>query len=775
MHHHSLSAYLGSRLRLLIFSSFFAAAACGDGSEVPGSGPGQDVRTDSIGSFDGFDSGSDVGEDPIRDFGGDSDVEDEDADTDAEFDTPDATPDADAPEEEGVRTIGPSGGAIETDYARLVVPAGALSRTVELRIEEGAPGLLPYPEQFEWASPMIGFFPEGQAFEVPVTIAIRAEAPDPRMRIWWSPTTLAFWRPLETAYEDEWAFATVEHFSQGFVGRPLAAFCGDEVAEGAEECDGVDLRGLDCPDFDLLGAAASCTEACTIDLSGCADPCHGVTCVTPPEPICRTDLSVRFASPSECVGGACVWTEETQECDVGACIEGVCAPTPEYGDILVTEFLVDPEGEDAEYEWFEIFNVTPRDLYVGGMVIQDDGSDRLVLPAGARMAPASRMVLSASTSAAPGAAALDWNLIGGFSLNSTDVIEIRFGERVIDRLAYDRTWPIVPGSAHALSSRIIDADLNDDEAVWCSALSDYGVPPNLGTPGSANAPCAICGDGVLDAPEECDDGAREPGDGCDEFCNFEVDPCEGVVCDDPPLDECATHTTLRQWVGECNPETVECEYEPVLASCAGGRVCVFAECREAIEVGEVVISEIMPVPIGGGAAEWFELSSFSPTDIDLSGVVVSGGSRTEGFTVPIDTILPAMGTLVFAASLDAAGGLVSVNWNDFGTFDLSDASDAIELRYGGERIHRVVYDTDWPIFLSASVQREGTKPAEALETMNGWCLPSVLYDGLGNSGSPRDPDHDCPLCGNSVVEDGEECDDGNTEAGDGCDASCQDE
>jgi len=38
---------------------------------------------------------------------------------------------------------------------------------------------------------------------------------------------------------------------------------------------------------------------------------------------------------------------------------------------------------------------------------------------------------------------------------------------------------------------------------------------------------------------------------------------------------------------------------------------------------------------------------------------------------------------------------------------------------------------------------------------------------------PHDWDHCAPSCGNHVLDSGEACDDGNTQAGDGCSASCQ--
>ncbi|MFO7639409.1 MAG: DUF4215 domain-containing protein, partial [bacterium] len=46
---------------------------------------------------------------------------------------------------------------------------------------------------------------------------------------------------------------------------------------------------------------------------------------------------------------------------------------------------------------------------------------------------------------------------------------------------------------------------------------------------------SVCGDGVREGDEECDDGNRLPGDGCDPSCRFEcgngrLDPNE--ECDD---------------------------------------------------------------------------------------------------------------------------------------------------------------------------------------------------------------------------------------------------
>jgi hypothetical protein len=52
-------------------------------------------------------------------------------------------------------------------------------------------------------------------------------------------------------------------------GDETAGVCGDGVAEGAELCDGNDLRGQSCP----AGGTLVCTALCTLDTTGCTfDP-----------------------------------------------------------------------------------------------------------------------------------------------------------------------------------------------------------------------------------------------------------------------------------------------------------------------------------------------------------------------------------------------------------------------------------------------------------------------------------------------------------------------
>jgi large repetitive protein len=66
--------------------------------------------------------------------------------------------------------------------------------------------------------------------------------------------------------------------------------------------------------------------------------------------------------------------------------------------------------------------------------------------------------------------------------------------------------------------------------------SDGGTPPatDLGIPdlGVINLPDAAidCGNGTVEAPEQCDDGNNAPGDGCNAICMIE----DGWDCDPAP-------------------------------------------------------------------------------------------------------------------------------------------------------------------------------------------------------------------------------------------------
>lgn len=85
---------------------------------------------------------------------------------------------------------------------------------------------------------------------------------------------------------------------------------------------------------------------------------------------------------------------------------------------------------------------------------------------------------------------------------------------------------------------------------WSSGDAGIGTM----TISNSGAPCNTCGNGNLEAGEQCDDGNTTGGDGCSAVCQFEFDDCNNNSVDD--LDDIAMGTSQ-----DCNNNSVpdECE------------------------------------------------------------------------------------------------------------------------------------------------------------------------------------------------------------------------
>jgi len=81
---------------------------------------------------------------------------------------------------------------------------------------------------------------------------------------------------------------------------------------------------------------------------------------------------------------------------------------------------------------------------------------------------------------------------------------------------------------------------------------DVGVATGLCVPAVRQLvpKCQLCGNGVLDGDEDCDDADLIGGDGCSPVCRFELDcTCNGVSLPPPNDVGCAT---LADCGGFCN-------------------------------------------------------------------------------------------------------------------------------------------------------------------------------------------------------------------------------
>jgi hypothetical protein len=158
------------------------------------------------------------------------------------------------------------------------------------------------------------------------------------------------------------------------------------------------------------------------------------------------------------------------------------------GELLITEVMANPRGDDTVGEWLEVRATVPVDL--NGLTVGTDTS-------GTKLESERCLSLAAGESALL-ARRREPEVNGGlptplatFSVdlrNAGGVVTLRAGTVLIDSALYG---PAQDGVATQVSASLVaDAKANDVAASWCAATEPYGDKGNLGTPGRPNRVCS---------------------------------------------------------------------------------------------------------------------------------------------------------------------------------------------------------------------------------------------------------------------------------------------
>ena len=180
--------------------------------------------------------------------------------------------------------------------------------------------------------------------------------------------------------------------------------------------------------------------------------------------------------------------------DLGATL-GDCGAGLLAGDVVLTEFLVNPSGDDKGAEYVEIHNTLDTELQLLGTTLlasRHDGSGERSYDLGdASIGPGGYLVLGgAEGDAVPEHVDLGYGDALGLLRNEAGRLALRCDFSEVDSVIYDRS---TSGRARQLDgSTEPDHELNDSGANWCDASSLYdGV--NRGSPGAPNEPCVGSG------------------------------------------------------------------------------------------------------------------------------------------------------------------------------------------------------------------------------------------------------------------------------------------
>lgn len=180
-------------------------------------------------------------------------------------------------------------------------------------------------------------------------------------------------------------------------------------------------------------------------------------------------------------------TASDDSIESGAC-SGVLA-----GDLVITEVMANPPGEDRGFEYFEVYNAASAPIDLAGLTLAyslPDGSaeethevTELTVVAGDYVA-----LGSAESDALPVFMDYGFDNDLGSLRNAGAVLALRCGETEVDRIEY----PSVEGEdgvAWGLDGAVApDHIANDDGANFCLATTEF-AEGMLGSPGEANEDC----------------------------------------------------------------------------------------------------------------------------------------------------------------------------------------------------------------------------------------------------------------------------------------------
>jgi hypothetical protein len=215
------------------------------------------------------------------------------------------------------------------------------------------------------------------------------------------------------------------------------------------------------------------------------DPANFCDAVTPFGP---GDLGTPAAANGQCTflppPGMCL--------DQGA-TRPIVKPSP--GQLVITEYIPNPAGEDAKLEWFEITNTGATAFDVNDLGLDRAGDTRapdVVKSIDCRSVAAGGFAVFAHGAdpavngmLPPVAGTFGFALVSGSTTTPGD-LQVLDGATVLDRV----TWTHAPTSAASqLDPAFTTATGNDDPTRFCAATAGYGDLTNKGTPGAANAPC----------------------------------------------------------------------------------------------------------------------------------------------------------------------------------------------------------------------------------------------------------------------------------------------
>ncbi len=506
------------------------------------------------------------------------------------------------------------------------------------------------------------------------------------------------------------------------------------------------------------------------------------------------------------------------------------------GAVVISEIHYNPWGQgevaDIDGEWIEFYNPGDQPVDLSGATIRDNGKDKYNILGDNTVVPAKGWLVFGASADKKLNGGVDVDHVYGTSLNLTnvgaDALILDKDGVVIDQVAWDTTggWPFLNSRAMSLSPDKLDATSNDDPLAWCGAQT---VLPSgdKGTPGKANDPCdytdkdndgvpddkdncldyanpaqkdddkngkgdlcegpaPMCGNLKVDANEQCDDGNKKTGDGCSSYCLKETPVAPGAVIITEFMPNPKSVTDSKgEWIELYNTTGQDIDLNGVILS-----VTVNNPYNQWLSAPQALTIKAGAYLLLANNADLATNGGITPGYAYSGGLAISSKKATLTLTsagkvvdaVTYDSATWAFGNGISAAldpaALDATKNDDVANWcggqKPYGKGDLGSPGDANPSCEGADK------DADGdgvPDKFDNCVDDKNSDQADPdNDGVGDVCdnCPAITNkdqkdgnkDGVGDACEK-------PGCGNGLMDTGEECDDGNTDGGDGCTFACK--
>ena len=416
---------------------------------------------------------------------------------------------------------------------------------------------------------------------------------------------------------------------------PSADKDGDLVPNGVDNCPFVTNPTQADSDKDGLGDACDiCPQAADpnqgdADGDGVGDVCDN--CPKTPNPDQKD-------SDGNNKGDAC----ELKTCGNGkkdafeACDDGNTKPgdgcdancQTEFfvpGSVVISELMIAPAKSQVPMgQWIELYNASDLPIDINGWVLRNSGIEMHVIDSPTPLLIPAKGYLVLAYSGDPlqnGGLTPAYAYKGAVQLNDivfssafADDLVLQWNSIIIDQVGWNTAagFQIVPGRSNGVAPESLSANANDVQTNWCPGKKPFGLG-DWGSPGEANPSCVNpckgkadgtdcgtdqwcqkevcefkpgCGDGKIQADlgEECDDGNKFPGDGCDSNCKKEAIPLPPgtLVISEIMPDPAALTKDKGQWIELYNPTSAPID--------VGGWTIVSGATSHTIQGSGLVIS-----------------------------------------------------------------------------------------------------------------------------------------------------------------------------------------